>query len=333
MSDEKSVAGETQPFVILNADGSYTRPVSFPSSPPKPDPDSDTPTLSKDVIINDTNKTGVRILIYIPKETPVEKLPLLVYYHGGGFIVMTAATTMNHELCELLSAHLQAVVVSVDYRNAPEHRLPAAYDDGVEALHWIKSTQDPWLTEFSDLSNCYLLGSSAGANLVYHAALRVSQHLADLEPSVIKGLILHCLFIGGVERTESEIRLASTGLLFTLSLSDSMWNLALPVGATRDREYCNLMRGSPDDMGRIKDVGCQPALQVMIIRDGDLMMDRQIEFAKALELKGVECTCFYSDGYHGVEATDKAKVEELLQEISRFMSSVNGTKSNAISDK
>ncbi|XP_076956731.1 carboxylesterase 1-like [Bidens hawaiensis] len=314
--------------MVLNADGSYTRLVSFPTSPPKPDPDSDTPALSKDVIIDDTKKTGVRI--YIPKETPVQKLPLIVYYHGGGFVVMSAATTMNHDFCDQLAAYLRVVVVSVDYRNAPEHRLPAAYDDGVEALHWIKSTQDPWLTDFADFSNCYLMGSSAGANLVYHAALRVSQHLADLKPLNIKGLILHNLFIGGVERTESEIRLASTGFLFTLSLSDSMWDLALPVGATRDHEYCNLMRGGLDDTGRIKDVGWRV---MTVIRDGDLMMDRQIEFAKALELKGVECTCFYGDGHHGVEATDKAKAKELLQEISHFMSSVNGTKSNAVSDK
>ncbi|XP_076926823.1 carboxylesterase 1-like [Bidens hawaiensis] len=281
MSDETLPAEENQPFVVLNADGSYTRLISFSCSHPTADPDPDTPALSKDVTINDINKTGCRI--HIPKETLTaqRKLPLI----GSWKAVLRCI----HE--------------------------------GVEALHWIKSTQDPWLTQFADFSNCYLMGSSAGANLVYHAALRVSQHLADLEPLNIKGLVLHNLFIGGVERTESEIRLASTGFLLTLSLSDSMWNLALPVGATRDHEYFNLMMSrSLDNMGRIKEVGW-PVM--MAIRYGDLMMDRQIEFTKSLELKGVECTCFFSEGDHGIEYFDKSKAIELIESLSSFYATLN----------
>ncbi|KAI7730352.1 hypothetical protein M8C21_025109 [Ambrosia artemisiifolia] len=232
-----------------------------------------------------------------------------------------AATTLAHEFCNLLAAHLGAVVVNVDYRLAPEHRLPAAYDDGVEALYWIRSTDDPWLTNFADYSKCYLMGTSAGANLAYHAGLRVSQQVSDLKPLKIKGLILHCLFFGGVGRTESEIRLATVGTNLTLSMCDTMWDLALPVGASRDHEYCNPMMGwSLDGMGRFKDVGWR----VMVTgRYGDLLIDRQMGFAKALESKGVTCKCFYADGDHGMEYFDEPKAKELFEEISSFMSSVN----------
>ncbi|GJV78957.1 carboxylesterase 1-like protein [Tanacetum coccineum] len=86
----------------------------------------------------------------------------------------------------------------------------ATYDDVEEALNWIKSTQDPWLSEYADeFSNCHLMGSSAGANITYHVGLRVSLHFHDLKPLKIKGLILHHLFHGGVERMESEIHLAN----------------------------------------------------------------------------------------------------------------------------
>ncbi|KAL8199660.1 hypothetical protein R6Q57_013228 [Mikania cordata] len=318
---------EFPPWIVLNPDGSYSRAI-HPCSLPTADQDSDTPVLTKDLAINDVNKTWSRI--HIPKEalattgSPVVKLPLVVYFHGGGFVIMSAASSMFHDLCNQLAAHLRAVVVNVEYRLGPEHRLPAAYDDGVEALHWIKSTRDPWLTNFADFSNCYLMGTSAGANLAYQAGLRVSQKLVDLEPLKIRSLILHCLFIGGGVPVESEIRLGNFGTMLSRSMSDAMWDLALPVGANRDHEYCNLMMGgSLDGMERIKDVGWR----VMVAsRYSDLMIDRQIEFAKTLELKGVECRCFYGDGEHGNELADNSKAKELLEEISSFMSWMNVNK-------
>ncbi|PWA53402.1 Alpha/beta hydrolase fold-3 [Artemisia annua] len=319
MSDNQS-----QPIVI-NPDGSVTRNISFfPSSLPTPDEISDTLVLSKDVTINNINKTWVRI--HIPKQStrnnnPVKKLPVIVYYHGGGFVMLNASSTLTHDFCNELAKNLSVIVVSVDYRLAPEHRLPAAYEDGVEALHWIKSSQDPWLINFADLSNCYLMGTSAGANLAYHAGLRVSQKLDELEPLKIKGLILHHLFIGGVERTGSEIHLAEAGGL-TLSHSDMLWDLSLPINASRDHEYSNLIIGGSDDMGRIKDSG----LRVMVSNCyGDLLIDRQMEFAKNLELKGVTTECFYGEGYHGIELFDKSKATELFDVMSSFMSlSING---------
>ncbi|KAI3757595.1 hypothetical protein L6452_05136 [Arctium lappa] len=317
MSDDQSPASDNPPLV-LNPDGSCTRFISFPCSPPTPDHDSDTPALSKDVTINDTNKTGVRI--YLPKETlitPVGKLPLIIYYHGGGFVLMSASSTQVHNFCNQLAAHLHAVVVSVDYRLAPEHRLPAAYDDGMEALHWIQSSKDPWLTESVDFSNCYLMGTSAGANLAYHVAVRASLQLHDLEPLKIKGVILHHMFIGGVERTGAEIRLADAGML-TLSRCDAMWDLSLPVGASREHEYCNpVVGGGLDDvMSRMKEVGWR----VMVTGCyGDLLIDRQLGFAKMLELKGVENECFLGEGYHGIELDDELKAKELFDVILNFM--------------
>nr|XP_043618403.1 probable carboxylesterase 120 [Erigeron canadensis] len=311
-------------YVIVNPDGTYTRPEIFPACLPTPDHNSDTPVLSKDVTINDVNKTGVRI--HIPKKTitssgsQVEKLPLIVYYHGGGFVIMSPSTKVVHDFCDELAARLCAVVVSVDYRLAPEHRLPAAYEDGVEALHWVKSSQDPWLTKFADLSNCYLMGTSAGANLAGHAGLRSSKEIHELEPIRIKGVIFHNVFVGGEDRTESDIRLANAEL-FTLPTSDMFWHLCLPVDASRDHEYSNpMMGGGPDGLDRAKELGWTV---MMVIRNDDLMYDRQVAFAKSLELKGIETKYFYGDGEHGIEYFDKDKAKELFEAISSFISSIN----------
>ena len=101
------------------------------------------------------------------------------------------------------------MIVSVDYRLAPEHRLPAAYYDALEVLHWIKTTQEHWLIQYADLSSCFIMGDSGGGNVAYHAALLAAAQVDDLLPLKIRGLILLKPFFGGVKRTESELRLAN----------------------------------------------------------------------------------------------------------------------------
>lgn len=77
--------------------------------------------------------------------------------------------------------------MSVEYRLAPEHRLPAASDDAIEATHFIKNSE-VWFKEHADYSSCYVMGQSDGGNIAYHAGLR-SAHFDDIEPLKIKGLI------------------------------------------------------------------------------------------------------------------------------------------------
>ncbi|GKD14189.1 carboxylesterase 1-like protein [Tanacetum coccineum] len=193
----------------------------------------------------------------------------------------------------------------------------AAYDDVEDALNCIKSTQDPWLSEYAEFSNCYLMGSSAGANITYLVGLRVSLHLYDLKPLKIKGLILHHLFLGGVERMESEIRLANAERV-TLSACDMMWNMSLPIDANIDHEYCNLIKAGSklDDIGRVKDLGWRVMLSGCY---GDLLIDRQMKFAKMLESKGVKLNeCFYEGGYHLIGLNYELKAKE-FNVISRFI--------------
>jgi len=66
-------------------------------------------------------------------------LPVVVYLHGGGFITsIGAASIVYHGLCSNLASHVQAIVISVEHRLAPEHRLPTASGDAMEATHIIK---------------------------------------------------------------------------------------------------------------------------------------------------------------------------------------------------
>lgn len=89
---------------------------------------------------------------------------LLLYVHGGGFVVgdLDSHATQAARLGAALPAH----VVQVDYRRAPEHPFPAAYDDTLAAIRWCHSR----LEEFG-CRRLVLAGDSAGGNLVLAAAL------------------------------------------------------------------------------------------------------------------------------------------------------------------
>ncbi|KAI5400617.1 hypothetical protein KIW84_065485 [Lathyrus oleraceus] len=229
--------------LILNPNGTVTRLQKFPQSPPSPDPNLPTPALSKDITINQSKHTWARI--YLPHKPHSKKLPLIIFYHGGGFIFYSAASTYFHDFCANLSNKTQSVVVSLEYRLAPEHRLPAAYEDSVEVLHWIKTSNDAWLTRYADYSRCYLMGESAGGTIAYNAGLRAAAIVDEIKPISIKGLILIQPFFGGTKRTPSEIRLEKD-LNLPLIFTDALWELSLPVGVDRDYVYSNPMVNGGD---------------------------------------------------------------------------------------
>ncbi|TKY51233.1 Carboxylesterase 1 [Spatholobus suberectus] len=309
--------------IALNSDGTITRLREDPPTSPTPDPTLPIPVLTQDATINQSNNTFARIFLprkALHRSLPT-KLPLIVYFHGGGFVLFSAASDFFQDACVNLANDVNSVVVSVEYRLAPEHRLPAAYDDAVEALHWVKARSNDWLRNHADYSNCYLMGSSAGANIAYHAGLRVAAELDGnyLEPLKIRGLILSQPFFGGTKRVPSELRLADDPVLPPHSC-DLLWELSLPVGVDRDHEYCNPTAGDgPVVLDRVRQLAWRVLVSGCL---EDPLVDHQMALARLLEKKGVAVVSrFHTGGCHGAEVRDCGKQKQLHDLVKAFIAS------------
>jgi len=111
----------------------------------------------------------LRLRIYRPPgDGP---FPLLAFFHGSGFVLCSLDT--HDGMCRNLCAGAGYVVVSVDYRLAPEHKYPAGLDDCVFATRWIADHAGELE---GDAQRLVVGGDSAGGNLAAAAALRLRDH-------------------------------------------------------------------------------------------------------------------------------------------------------------
>lgn len=104
---------------------------------------------------------------YVPLGSSDAPLPLIVYFHGGGWVLGHA--TSDDAFCRDLCNRTGSIVVSFDYRHAPEHRFPAAHDDAWAALTWAAANAGD-LGGVAD--RIAVAGWSAGANLAGHVCQR-----------------------------------------------------------------------------------------------------------------------------------------------------------------
>ena len=109
--------------------------------------------------------------------------PLMVFFHGSGFVVCDLDT--HDGLCRNLCAGTNAVVVSVDYRLAPEHKFPAAPDDCLAATRWVAQNASSLR---GDAARIMVAGDSAGGNLAAVTALRIRD---EGGPALIGQLLIY----------------------------------------------------------------------------------------------------------------------------------------------
>lgn len=121
------------------------------------------------------------IRVYRPR-IATEPAPLLIYLHGGGFVFGDLES--SDPLCRRLCQETEMVVVSVEYRLAPEHRYPAAVEDSLFAVRWSLENA---ASLGAEAGRTVIIGDSAGGNL---AATVATELAAEAGGSGIVGLVL-----------------------------------------------------------------------------------------------------------------------------------------------
>jgi len=276
-------------------------------------------------------KLGLWVRLYLPSshlQQQTEKgrrLPVIVYFHGGGFCVASPALPDFHNFILTLTASVGAIVVSVAYRLAPEHRLPTAYDDCITALQWVSShaveggdcDHDPWLDSHADLSQVYLLGDSAGGNIAHHAVARCGG-VEAWSPMRAKGAILVQPYFGAEQHTRSESECPPDAVL-SLEMSEACWRVSLPVGSNRDHPFSNPW--SPE-APKLEEVPLPPLL--VAIGGRDMLRDRDRDYCESLKRcgKSVEAVVFEEEehGFYSLKPHSHS-TQLLVKQISRFVSS------------
>lgn len=195
-TETTDIAHDFSPFFTAYKNGTIKRHVGSPFMPAAENLNG---VRSKDVTVSSESKVTARI--FLPESlTPGEKLPVVLYLHGGGFCVESALSYFYAPYTSSLASNCNVIVVSVDYRLAPEYKIPACYDDSYEALKWVVSHAsgsgpDPWLNEHADLGRVFLAGDSAGANISHTVATWAG--VEGLESGVkISGIIMIHPFFG-----------------------------------------------------------------------------------------------------------------------------------------
>lgn len=123
------------------------------------------PDVARSDIVLPGPVAPLRARLYRPPEAEAGTLPLVAYFHGGGFVSCGLDTHDN--ICARLAARSGALVASIDYRLAPEHRFPAACDDAVAAVQAVHGLAASF---GADPARIAVAGDSAGATLATVAA-------------------------------------------------------------------------------------------------------------------------------------------------------------------
>lgn len=257
---------------------------------------------TKDVLI--VPETGVSARIFIPSNTNSgQQIPLLVYFHGGGFLIGSPFCPTYHNFLASLVTAANVIAVSIDYRLAPENPLPTAYEDSWVALKWVASHcngggSEPWLKDHADFGRVFLAGDSAGANIVHNVGVQAS--VEDLNGVKLFGICLIHPYFG---RKEGGV--------------DDSWLFVSP-----DTSGFNDLRINPALDSRLASLGCTRVL--ICIAEKDKLRERGVFYYETLVKSGWngEVEIVETEGEEHVFHLFKPNCEHavaLLKKLASFM--------------
>lgn len=220
------------------------------------------------------------IRLYIP-DAP-GPLPIVVYFHGGGFIA--GGLDVADEPCRALANDAAAIVAAASYRLAPEHKFPAATDDTFAALQWVANHA----TDFGgDANRIAVQGDSAGGNLAAVAAQRARD---EGGPHLVAQVLTYPV-IDSTAKSPSRSECAE-GYIITAADLDWFWQQYLSSSQDADNPHA-----TPSKAPSL--AGLPPAL--VLTTEYEVSRDEAEAYGKQLANAGVQTDIIRFDGLvHGV---------------------------------
>ena len=247
-------------------------------------------------------RDGAKITIRIYKPKTNEMLPVIIYYHGGGWVINDINT--SHESCIELAAKTRRIVVSVDYRLAPEHKFPVPVHDAFDAFLWVKAN----LQQIGAIDNVSVAGDSAGANLATVVTLLAKQKQLTITSQI--------LLYPVTELSYNTVSYFTFGSGFGLDRDVMQW-----FGTHYLSEASETVH--PYVSPLLADVSNVPRALV-VAAEHDVLRDEAIAYAKKLDANGVEVDLHIASGLvhsyftnNDIFSNDIAKT---ITKISTFLS-------------
>jgi acetyl esterase len=223
----------------------------------------------------DLDVAGCPAILLTPPSKPTA---LLIWFHGGGWVIGSPELSLPET--DRLATQAETVVLSLDYRMAPEHQFPAAYDDSVAAVAWaIEHAAELGI----DPTKISVGGDSAGGNL----AAAVAQHYGPQ----LRGQLLVYPAVDAARQSAASELYAEGYLLNTPTMS---WFSDQYLG-TQDRTdvRCSPLRASADVMATL-------APAHVVIAEYDPLRDDGFDYAERMRQAGVTVTVdHHADQMHG----------------------------------
>jgi acetyl esterase len=210
---------------------------------------------------------GVSLRIYQPASRSRGPQPGIVYFHGGGWVMGDLET--HDTLCRQLAYHAAAVVIAVDYRRAPEHPFPAAFDDAFAA---VRQVCDRASSMGLDATRIAVAGDSAGGNLAAAVALKARDAGG---PTIAMQCLLYPVLDHGCDSESYRSFATEHGL--TAAKMHFFWRSYLG-GADGGQPYASPLRA--------KDLTGLPPAHI-ITAEYDVLRDEGEAYARRLRSAGV----------------------------------------------
>jgi acetyl esterase len=217
----------------------------------------------EDISVPAADGTPLRARLYAPSH---DRLPVLLYLHGGGFVIGNLET--HDSLCRQLALRSGGAVLSVDYRLAPEHRFPTAVDDAWAALAWLAAQTTRLGLRDGPVA---VGGDSAGGTLAAVCALQARDRGLPLALQLL-------ITPGTAAQAETPSRkLFAQGFLLEAAGIAWFYDHYAPDSQRHDWRFAPLLA---DDLG-----GLAPAC--VLLAECDPLVDDGLAYADRLRLAGV----------------------------------------------